>query len=87
MQAGVGGGSSDAATALVALNELWGLRLPPEELAAIGLELGADVPVFIHGHAAWAEGVGEKLTPVDFPEPVYLLVRPDVAVSTDLQRP
>jgi 4-diphosphocytidyl-2-C-methyl-D-erythritol kinase len=82
MQAGVGGGSSDAATTLVALNELWGLRLSPEELAAIGLELGADVPVFIHGHAAWAEGVGDKLTPVDFPEPVYLLVRPDVAVST-----
>ena len=82
MQAGVGGGSSDSATALAALNLLWGLQLSSADLAAIGLELGADVPVFIHGHAAWAEGVGEKLTPVDFPEPVYLLVRPDAAVST-----
>ena len=82
MQAGVGGGSSDAATTLVALNELWGLHLTIGELAAIGLELGADVPVFIHGRSAWAEGVGEQLTPVDFPEPVYLLVRPDVSVST-----
>ena len=69
---GVGGGSSDAATTLVALNELWGFGLPVEELAALGLELGADVPVFVHGHAAWAEGVGERLTPLDFPEPVYV---------------
>ena len=82
MQGGVGGGSSDAATVLVALNELWELRLSPKELEGIGLELGADVPVFIAGHAAFAEGVGEKLTPVVLPEPVYLLVRPDVAVST-----
>jgi 4-diphosphocytidyl-2-C-methyl-D-erythritol kinase len=82
MQGGVGGGSSDAATVLVALNELWGLRLDDEELAGIGLELGADVPVFVRGRAAWAEGVGEQLTAVDFPEPVYLLVRPDATVST-----
>ena len=82
MQGGVGGGRSDAATVLVALNELWGLRLPDEELAALGLSLGADVPVFSHGRAAWAEGVGEELTPMDPPEPFYLLVRPDVAVST-----
>jgi 4-diphosphocytidyl-2-C-methyl-D-erythritol kinase len=81
-QAGVGGGSSDAATVLVALNELWGLRLPDEELAALGLTLGADVPVFVHGRAAWAEGVGERLTPLDLPEPVFLLVRPDATVST-----
>jgi len=82
MQGGVGGGSSDAATVLVALNELWGLRLPDDELAALGLALGADVPVFVHGTAAWAEGVGERLTPLDFPEPVFLLVRPDATVST-----
>lgn len=82
MQGGVGGGSSDAATVLVALNELWGLGLPATELAALGLALGADVPVFVHGRAAWAEGVGEELTPIDLPEPVYLLVRPDATVST-----
>ncbi len=82
MQGGVGGGSSDAATVLVALNQLWGLGCSEDALAAIGLELGADVPVFVRGRAAWAEGVGEHLTPVDFPEPVYLLVRPDVTVST-----
>lgn len=82
MQGGVGGGSSDAATTLVALNQLWELDLPPAELAEQGLALGADVPVFVHGVAAWAEGVGEQLTPADFPERVYLLIRPDVAVST-----
>jgi 4-diphosphocytidyl-2-C-methyl-D-erythritol kinase len=82
MQGGVGGGSSDAATVLVALNELWGLRLPDDELAALGLTLGADVPVFVHGRAAWAEGVGERLTPVDFPERAWLLVRPDARVGT-----
>lgn len=82
MQGGVGGGSSDAATVLVALNELWSLDRTDDELAAIGLRLGADVPVFIRGRAAWAEGVGERLTAVDFPEPVYLLVQPDAAVAT-----
>jgi len=82
VQGGVGGGSSDAATVLVALNELWGLRLPDGALAEIGLSLGADVPVFVHGRAAWAEGVGEELTPLELPEPVYLLVRPDATVST-----
>jgi 4-diphosphocytidyl-2-C-methyl-D-erythritol kinase len=82
MQGGVGGGSSDAATVLVALNELWGMNLPEAELAHIGLELGADVPVFVRGRAAWAEGIGEQLTPTDFPEPVYLLVQPDATVST-----
>lgn len=82
MQGGVGGGSSDAATVLVALNQLWGLGLPVGRLAELGLSLGADVPVFVHGHAAWAEGVGEALTPLELPEPVYLLVRPDVTVST-----
>lgn len=82
LQGGVGGGSSDAATVLVALNQLWGMGLPTGRLTAIGLELGADVPVFIHGRAAWAEGVGQQLTPADFPEAVYLLVRPDAAVGT-----
>jgi len=82
MQGGVGGGSSDAATVLVALNKLWGLGLDDDELAGIGLELGADVPGFVRGRAAWAEGVGEQLTAVDFPEHVYLLVRPDATVST-----
>jgi 4-diphosphocytidyl-2-C-methyl-D-erythritol kinase len=79
---GVGGGSSNAATVLVALNKLWELHLEPDELAGLGLSLGADVPVFVHGRAAWAEGVGERLTPVDFPEPTYLLIRPGSAVST-----
>lgn len=79
---GVGGGSSDAATVLVALNELWGIGLEPDELAAMGLALGADVPVFVRQRAAWAEGVGERLTPAEFPEAWYLLVRPDVSVGT-----
>jgi 4-diphosphocytidyl-2-C-methyl-D-erythritol kinase len=82
IQGGVGGGSSDAATVLVALNQLWGLGYSKDDLAAIGLELGADVPVFVHGRAAWAEGVGEVLTPVDFPQAWYLLVRPDATVAT-----
>ena len=79
---GVGGGSSDAATVLVALNELWGLGLDAPRLAELGLALGADVPVFVHGRAAWAEGVGERLVAQDFPQPLYVLVRPDAAVST-----
>jgi 4-diphosphocytidyl-2-C-methyl-D-erythritol kinase len=79
---GVGGGSSNAATTLVALNRLWELDLEPDALARLGLSLGADVPVFVQGSAAWAEGVGERLTPVDFPEPVFLLIQPGVSVST-----
>ena len=82
MQGGVGGGSSDAGTVLVALNELWDLGLDLGQLAGLGLQLGADVPVFVRQHAAWAEGVGEILTPADFPEHRYLLIRPDVAVGT-----
>ncbi|MHB8623427.1 MAG: 4-(cytidine 5'-diphospho)-2-C-methyl-D-erythritol kinase [Sulfuricaulis sp.] len=79
---GLGGGSSDAATTLVALNELWGTHLPLPDLAALGLQLGADVPVFVRGHAAWAEGIGEILTPID-PEPAwYLVIVPPVHVST-----
>ncbi|HTD31788.1 MAG TPA: 4-(cytidine 5'-diphospho)-2-C-methyl-D-erythritol kinase [Steroidobacteraceae bacterium] len=79
---GLGGGSSDAATVLVALNELWECRLPPGELTALGLSLGADVPVFIGGSSAWGEGVGERLTPVALPEAWYVIVHPGVTVST-----
>jgi len=79
---GLGGGSSDAATTLVVLNRLWELDLGTDELAALGLKLGADVPVFIRGQAALAEGVGEILTPVTPPETWYLVVNPAVSVST-----
>ncbi|MBI3545070.1 MAG: 4-(cytidine 5'-diphospho)-2-C-methyl-D-erythritol kinase, partial [Gammaproteobacteria bacterium] len=79
---GLGGGSSDAATTLLALNALWNAGLSIPDLAALGLELGADVPVFIHGQAAWAEGIGERLTPLEPPETWYLVVAPPVHVST-----
>ena len=79
---GLGGGSSDAATTLLVLNRLWQLGLETRQLAELGLGLGADVPVFIHGHAAWAEGVGEILTPVSPPEGWFLVVIPPVSVST-----
>lgn len=82
MGGGLGGGSSDAATTLVALNHLWGAGLSVEQLAQLGLELGADVPVFIYGRAAWAEGVGEQLQPLELTEPWYLVVTPPVQVST-----
>ncbi len=80
--AGLGGGSSDAATTLHALNRLWQLDLDAGQLADIGLGLGADVPVFVHGFAAFAEGVGERLQPVSTEECWYLLITPDVHVST-----
>jgi 4-diphosphocytidyl-2-C-methyl-D-erythritol kinase len=79
---GLGGGSSDAATVLVALNRLWGLGLGADALAGIGLGLGADVPVFVRGQAAWAEGVGERLTPVGLDEPWYLVIHPGCEVPT-----
>ncbi|VAW87057.1 4-diphosphocytidyl-2-C-methyl-D-erythritol kinase [hydrothermal vent metagenome] len=82
MGGGLGGGSSDAATTLVALNHLWNLNLSVDTLSALGLQLGADVPVFVRGWAAWAEGVGEKLTPVEPEEPWYLVLVPGVHVST-----
>jgi 4-diphosphocytidyl-2-C-methyl-D-erythritol kinase len=66
----------------VALNQLWGLGLSVDQLAGMGLALGADVPVFVRGFAAWAEGVGEKLQPIDIPEPWYLILVPDCQVST-----
>ncbi len=81
--AGLGGGSSDAATTLLALNQLWGLNLDTETLHAIGLKLGADVPVFLHGTSAWAEGIGEDLYPVELPENWFLVVTPQVAVATE----
>ncbi len=79
---GLGGGSSDAATTLAVLNKLWKLGLSLDELAELGLSLGADVPVFVHGEAAGAEGVGEVLIPVTLPEPWFLVVNPLVSVST-----
>jgi len=82
MGGGLGGGSSDAATALLVLNELWDCGLAVEELAALGLPLGADVPVFVQGFSAWGEGVGERLTAVTLPETWYVIVHPGVAVST-----
>lgn len=82
--AGLGGGSSDAATTLVALNAIWELGLTPRVLMDLGLVLGADVPVFIGGLAAYAEGVGERLIPMDFPELWYAVINPGVAVSTEV---
>ncbi len=82
MGGGLGGGSSDAATTLVALNILWKTGLDVDALAAIGIRLGADVPVFVRGHAAWAEGVGEQITPIDPPETWYVVIHPQVHVST-----
>jgi 4-diphosphocytidyl-2-C-methyl-D-erythritol kinase len=80
--AGLGGGSSDAATVLIALNALWGCGLGPSELASVGLPLGADVPVFVQGFSAWAEGVGDRLTPQPLPPRWYVIIYPGVAVST-----
>jgi 4-diphosphocytidyl-2-C-methyl-D-erythritol kinase len=79
---GLGGGSSDAATALVALNRMWECGLNDDELADIGVELGADVPVFVRGHSAWAEGRGERLTPLELPPSWFALVHPQVHVPT-----
>jgi len=80
--AGLGGGSSDAATVLVALNVLWNTRLSEDALAEIGRNLGADVPVFVRGNSAWAEGVGDELTPVDLPARWFVVVDPGVVVPT-----
>lgn len=79
---GVGGGSSNAATTLLGLNHLWQLGLSLEQLAELGVQLGADVPVFVHGKAAFAEGVGEKLTFLELAEPWYLVAKPAVFIST-----
>ena len=82
MGGGLGGGSSDAATVLLALNQLWGCGLSPGRLAELGAQLGSDVPVFVHGSSAWAEGRGEILTPVSLPGRWYVVLHPQVAVPT-----
>lgn len=82
MGGGLGGGSSDAATALLALDTLWQTGLGSDRLADLGLSLGADVPVFVRGFAAWAEGVGERLQAIDLPEPWYVVLTPEAHVST-----
>jgi 4-diphosphocytidyl-2-C-methyl-D-erythritol kinase len=79
---GLGGGSSDAATTLVALNQLWGCGLEIDQLACLGLQLGADVPVFVSGRSAWAEGVGERLLSLDLPDANYVVLTPACHVST-----
>jgi 4-diphosphocytidyl-2-C-methyl-D-erythritol kinase len=80
--AGLGGGSSDAATTLVALNHLWNVRASTDDLAKLGERLGADVPLFVRGRSAWAEGIGEKLTPLDLPPRHYVILDPGVHAST-----
>ncbi len=92
-EAGMGGGSSDAASCLLALNRLWGLGLTRRDLTRIGLTIGADVPFFLGGHNAWVEGVGEQLTPVSVPDARFVVVKPPAGASTqrifsapDLQR-
>jgi 4-diphosphocytidyl-2-C-methyl-D-erythritol kinase len=82
MGGGIGGGCWDAATTLLGLNHLWQLNWDQDRLAALGLSLGADVPVFVRGHAAFAEGVGERLTAVELDEPWFLVAIPQVFVST-----
>lgn len=81
-QAGMGGGSSDAATCLLALNRLWNLGLPLSALEAIGLKLGADVPFFLRGHNAWVEGIGEKIEPVSLPPARFAVVKPPQGLET-----
>ncbi|MFZ2308526.1 MAG: 4-(cytidine 5'-diphospho)-2-C-methyl-D-erythritol kinase [Rhodoferax sp.] len=81
-QAGMGGGSSDAASTLLALNRLWKLHLPVQTLSRIGLALGADVPFFLGGHHAWVEGIGEKITPIALPRARFAVVKPDAGLDT-----
>ena len=81
-QAGMGGGSSDAASCLLALQRLWGVKLPRSELLAMALSLGADVPFFLSGGNAWVEGVGEQMTPIEVPAADFLVVKPPLGVST-----
>lgn len=84
MGAGLGGGSSNAATTLLVLNQLWDCGLNLDQLAALGVKLGADVPIFIYGKNAWAEGIGEKLTFVDLDQKQYIILKPDCFISTQL---
>ena len=81
-EAGMGGGSSDAAACLLALNRLWGANLPSAALEQIGLSLGADVPFFLRGHNAWVEGIGEKITPIALPDARFVVVKPPRGVAT-----
>jgi 4-diphosphocytidyl-2-C-methyl-D-erythritol kinase len=81
-QAGMGGGSSDAATTLLALNRLWGLNWPLPNLMSLGLALGADVPFFLGGHNAWVEGIGEKITPIELPAARFAVVKPNAGLET-----
>ena len=81
-QAGMGGGSSDAASCLLALNRLWGLNLSLQQLAKLGLQLGADVPFFLHGRNAWVEGIGETITPVYLPAAEFLVIKPRTGLET-----
>lgn len=83
-QAGMGGGSSDAASTLLALNRLWNLKLTVQQLSAIGLALGADVPFFLSGHHGWVEGIGEKITPLAIPASCWVVVKPDAGLETKL---
>jgi 4-diphosphocytidyl-2-C-methyl-D-erythritol kinase len=81
-QAGMGGGSSDAASTLLALNRLWQLNLPLRALSDIGLALGADVPFFLGGHNAWVEGIGEQIRPIQLPTGRFLVVKPQAGLET-----
>ncbi len=81
-QAGMGGGSSDAATTLLALNRLWDLKWPLSKLMPLGLALGADVPFFLGGHNAWVEGIGEKITPIEVPAARFAVVKPNAGLET-----
>lgn len=83
-QAGMGGGSSDAASTLLALNRLWKLNLSRDALAQLGLALGADVPFFVRGHNAWVEGIGEKITPLELPAGRFVVVKPPTGLETRL---
>lgn len=84
MGAGLGGGSSNAATTLIVVNQLWQCGLNTEQLAKLGVKLGADVPIFVHGRNAWAEGIGEHLTFIDLDQKQYIVLKPDCFISTQL---
>lgn len=84
MGAGLGGGSSNAATTLIVVNQLWQCGLDTQKLAELGLQLGADVPIFVHGRNAWAEGIGEQLTFIDLAAKQYIVLKPDCFISTQL---
>ena len=84
MGAGLGGGSSDAATTLIVVNQLWQCGLSIEQLAKLGVKLGADVPIFVYGRNAWAEGIGEQLTFIDLEQKKYIVLKPDCFISTQL---